>query len=94
MAKIDQENSLLDAKSSFSAIDLLSAKHGLVLAKDTITSTVEEWETLIENCTDENAEMKLFLDTVASVHSLIFEADDLLALIEAHLAELQQRQAP
>ena len=92
--KIGQSTSLLDAKSSLSTIDLLSAKHGLVLAKDTITSTVEEWESLIENTTDEDAEVKLFMDTVTPVHSLIFEADDLLALIEAHLAELQQRQAP
>ena len=92
--KIDQSTSLLDAKSSLSTIDLLSAKHGLVLAKDTITSTVEEWESLIQNTTDDDAEVHLFMDTVMPIHSLIFEADDLLALIEAHLAELQQRQAP
>ena len=92
--KIDQSTSLLDAKSRWSTIDLLSAKHGLVLAKDTITSTVEEWESLIQNTTDDDAEVHLFMDTVMPIHSLIFEADDLLALIEAHLAELQQRQAP
>ena len=92
--KIDQSTSLLDAKSSLSTIDLLSAKHGLVLAKDTVTSTVEEWESLIQNTTDDDAEVHLFMDTVMPIHSLIFEADDLLSLIEAHLPELQQRQAP
>ena len=101
--KIDQSTSLLDAKSSLSTIDLLSAKHGLVLAKDTITSTVEEWESLIQNTTDDDGEVHLFMDTVTPIHSLsssvlravfvqigtytYFEADDLLALIEAHLAD-------
>ena len=95
--KIDQSTSLLDAKSSLSTLDILSAKHGLVLAKDTIPSTVEEWESLIQNTTDDDAEVHLFMDTVTPIHRFIFEADDLLALIEAHLAhlaELQRRQAP